>query len=212
MAESPPPRRAPESTIAAGAQASSADAPTAATAVPPSASTPRRAVFLVGGGLGLVVLTLVSYGAALAALAGMGVAALLQRRRGRRYTLLAGWTGAVSGVAVVALIASAALVVKAPRASFTRAFDSVASRAGTRPPHHLPGILQRMQPPAQNDSAMQASIRSMTRSHAFLWFSMVFGLMAIVGLLAALIGTPTWGLVTLIGFGLHGRWPPGSGG
>ncbi|HET7585302.1 MAG TPA: hypothetical protein VFK13_10360 [Gemmatimonadaceae bacterium] len=164
--------------------------------------------FLIGAPL--LVLTLVlSAGFAVAAVAGLGAAVVIQHKRGRRYSLLSGWIGAVVGFALVSG-AFTAYKVAGHSDTLTMAIDSARTQAATQPPPKLPGFLQRLQPNTTVDSATQARARAMTQSRGFVWFSLVFGGGIVLVIASTFAGTATWGFVTLLGYSFTGLWPPGT--
>lgn len=182
-----------------------------APAEPPRPSTGIRVVAVAGGAIALLAGSLVSLGLGFVALLGLGLTALLWRARGARLTRRASWIGAVLAVGISfgglmtwGLSLTPGGVVESMQTSM--------DQASREPP---PPIVQRMRrfgPPP--NPVVQRQVDSIADSKAFvLWtlvMSLVFGSL-FVGLG---VGTPAWGCVMLIGYGIRGAWPmprPGQG-
>lgn len=177
---------------------------------PAAASGGARAGAIIGGLLLLLLVLTFTIGIALAAFAGMGVAALIQRQRGRRYTRVAGWLGAVAGTAVVLLGFVGAMAAFIPR-DFSDQVRQQMQADASRPRRETAAdtILANMVPggKAASDAQVKALTAAFTNSSstvvALLGVAMVFGCVV----WSLMIGSAAWGTGSLLQFGLTGRWP-----
>lgn len=173
-------------------------------AQPAQPSGAVRALAVAGGGVALLLGSLLSLGLGLVALLGLGLVALVWRARGARLTRRASWTGAVLAVSLVFGGFMAWATAQAP-GGLTASMQQSMEQAQRQPP---PPIVQRMQklgPPP--NPVVQRRVDSLTRSKPFLWWTMAMGFTLGSLFLGLAVGTPAWGCVMLIGYGVRGRWP-----
>lgn len=172
------------------------------------ASTPARALALLGGLALLVLASAGTFGFALAAPVGMLVAAGVYRLRRRSYSRGGGWIGAVAGTAIAAGVAFAFVMHRVPPGVFESARkDAIAERR--RHPPRVPRLLQRIAPPSPAAPLIQAETDSLANTPTFFWTAAVVGGIMACGLLGAVVGSMGWGGATLVAFGILGRWPGG---
>jgi hypothetical protein len=175
----------------------------ASAAEPPPPAT-VRVLAVVGGAVALLAGTFVSLGLGLVALLGFGVTALLWRARGARLTRRASWIGAVLAVGISfggfmtwAMSLAPGGVVETMRTSM--------DQASREPPPPIVQRMRRVGPPP--DPVVQRQIDSITDSKAFVLWILVMTT-TFLGLFVGLaVGTPAWGCVMLIGYGIRGAWP-----
>jgi hypothetical protein len=166
----------------------------------------KRAGAAVGGGIALVVVTVITLGTALLALLGMWIASLMMRRQNEPSTRFTSWLGAVYGVGMVIMIAGAAAMVnltvgnKDP--AYQRTLDSVSVASRNKPP---PAWMERIAP----GTAARARAKPVDPG------SKAFALMGIGGAIIGavmfgtfagmLIGTLTWAACLPLYFAINGR-------
>ena len=182
-------------------------APLAAPVRPPEpekASTGVRVLAVVGGIVALLVGSLLSLGFGLVALLGLGATALLVRARRARLTRRASWIGAVLTVCISfgGLVGWA--MTQAPGGAVESMQQSM-DEASRQPPPPIVRRLQRLGPP--QNPRVQKGVDSVTRSRAFVLWTMVTMLVTMSLFFGLLVGTPAWGCAMLIGYGISGRWP-----
>ena len=162
----------------------------------------HRIIALVGGLLLLGIGMVVSFGLVLVGPVALGVAALVQRRRRRPLTWIAGATAAGGAVAVAVLLAAGAVGAAVPRDTWRavqHAADSASMASAQTPP---PAWVTRLVPgagalPAQTSAGAPRISTSM----------LVIGGATAVMIFATMYGALGWGAGMLLGFALVGRWP-----
>jgi predicted PurR-regulated permease PerM len=162
-----------------------------------------RVLAAVGGALALLLGTVLSFGVALAALLGIGLAALVRRRR---LTWIGSLAGAVlfAGLAFGGLITVSVSLAPGGLAGFEQSMEQAQQQAQTQP---QPPIVRKMQKLFPPNPVAQRQNERMMKSKAWMWGGMAMGLLAGCFFFGVLVGAPTWGCVMLIGYGLRGRWP-----
>jgi hypothetical protein len=156
-------------------------------------------------GAGLVVLaggTIVSVGTVLVAPAGMGIAALIQRHRGRRLSRFGGWIAATGAVVVTMAVIAIVVAALTPAGVWQQArhtADSASVAQAKQPP---PAWLERMAP---GSSRLAAQQQPMSPAHQTAAIAAGIGFGATF--LAVLCGTLGWAAGMLLCFGIGGRWP-----
>ena len=181
--------------------------PAAATPVPRSAGAVARVFAFVGAVIVLLVGTVFSVGAALAAPVGMAVAAWLWRRRGKRLPAIGHWAAAMCGVVVAVVFYAGLVSAFVPSATWKQiqhAADSAQTASARTPP---PAWLDRIAPGmAQQEAARQANVSDRTKSMA-----MAFGLGITAVMFGLFFGSIGWVAGMLLGLSVNGRWPGAVG-
>ena len=172
---------------------------------PPPPARARRSVsrqVLAGlcGTILLAVVAVFTLGGAVVAVVGIGVAALVARRRSR--TLSRGMSWLAAGVAVqVTLLAFAGYAaLKAPAgtlATMQHAMDS--AQANPSPP---PAWLDRIAPGASARARATRTPLSPALKKTTLVFTTIFG----TGMLAAVVGTVGWLVAFPLAYAVTGKW------
>jgi hypothetical protein len=168
-----------------------------------------RLVAGLAGGMAFVGLLPITLGLALAALIGMGVTAAVLRSRGRPFTRMASWLGAVGGVALTLAIGITIVLVLASD-SLMAAMREGAQAEQTREPTAFERTLERMSPRTPASSAMERRMEDVTMSGPFMWASVMIGSAMMSALAGVLVGSAAWGCALLGLYGSTGRWPPGA--
>ena len=163
----------------------------------------RRIVAGIGGLLVLGLFALYTFGVVLAAVAGVGVAAWIARRREKALSLAASWVGAFAATGAVSLLTLGLVGLMAMRApaglksQMKHAMDS----ASAAPPPPPPAWIERIAPGASARANARANaVHGSSAGQAFgVWAIVVGGLIA-TGMLAILVGTAGWLPALLLGY------------
>lgn len=178
--------------------------PDAYAAEPPPPSTGIRVVAALGGAAMLLVGSLLSFGMGFVALVGLGITALLWRARGARLTRRASWIGAVLAVGICFGGFMSFAMSRAP-GGFVESMQASMKQASQEPPPPIVQRMRRVGPPP--NPLVQQQMDSMTESKGFIVWTMVMTVTFGSLFFGLVVGTPAWGCVMLIGYGLGGRWP-----
>lgn len=175
-------------------------------------STPLRVLAALAGGLAFLGVLTFTLGLALTAALGMVITAAVLRSRGRPFTRMASWLGAVSGVAAtVVLVAIVIMVVTSDQLVTQMQAGARAERE--REPTAIERAIERMQPrtPASSamEDAMEERMEDLAMSGPFLWATVMLSSAILSALAGLLVGSAAWACVLLMLFGTTGRWPPG---
>jgi hypothetical protein len=185
---------------------------TSASPFPPATTAPRagavaRVFAFVGAAIVLVVGTVFSVGAALAAPVAMAIAAWLWRRRGKRLPAIGHWVAAMCGVIAAVVVYAglvSALVPSGTWKQIQHAADSAQTASARTPP---PAWLDRIAPGmAQQEAASRATGSDRAKSMA-----MAFGLGVTAIMFGLFFGTIGWVAGMLFGLSANGRWPGAVG-
>jgi hypothetical protein len=156
----------------------------------------------------LAIACVLSVGIVLVAVVGVGVAALVQHLRKRRYTRRAGWLGAVLGAAVASAAAIMFFATRVPPGTFEEARARAIAEQQQHPPR-VSRFLERVVSRDPSSAAMQARTQAwLSKSRVFWWYIVILGGTLACAMIGLFFGTPAWWGVLLIQFGVTGRWPP----
>jgi len=177
-----------------------------ATAAPHAGAVARVFAFIAAA-IVLLVGTVFSVGAAVAAPVAMAVAAWLWRRRGKRLPAIGHWAAAMCGVVVAVVIYAGLVSALVPSATWTQiqhAADSAQTASSRTPP---PAWLDRIAPGmAQQQAASRADQSDRAKS-----MLMAFGLGMMAIMFGLFFGTIGWVAGMLFGLSVNGRWPGAVG-
>ena len=164
----------------------------------------RRILALIAGAGILVSVAFVTFGSVLVAPIGMWVAAMVQRRRGKRYSRMAGFIGAVLACSLVFAGLYGFALTRLP-SGFT---EQVQQQASQRERERVPSVFEQALRRASTASAPQAVIdkkaQEIGHSKAFIWWSTIVGGALAAGLAGLLLGSIGWAGGTLVLFGVTG--------
>ena len=175
--------------------------PSATTA--PRAGTVARVLAFIGAAIVLIVATLFSVGAALAAPVGMAFAAWLWRRRGKRLPAVGHWLAAMCGVVVAVVVYTGLISAMIPSGTWKQiqhSADSAQTASARTPP---PAWLDRIAP----GMAQQQAANRANQSERVASMAMAFGLGMLAIMSGVFFGTIGWAAGMLFGLSLNGRWP-----
>ncbi|HEX6537150.1 MAG TPA: hypothetical protein VF041_21390 [Gemmatimonadaceae bacterium] len=163
-------------------------------------------------GLGLLALAATpTLGVALAAPAGMITVIGVHRLRGRRWTRVGSWLGAVVATALVAVIFLGWAMRRVPASTFERARQQAAIDRQRRRSHpsRAQRVIQRIAPPSPAAPVIQARTDSLVNTPGFFWgVTIVAGIIG-CGFFGTIVGSFGWACAMLVAFGALGRWPGG---
>lgn len=185
-----------------------AAAPFSTTATtPPRAGGVARVLAFIGAAIVLVVGTLFSLGAALAAPVAMIVAAWLWRRRGKRLPTIGHWVASMCGVVVAVIVYAGLVSALVPSGTWKQIQHAADSAQAASPPTPPPAWLDRIAPGmAQQQGASRALVSDRAMSMA-----MAFGLGMSAIMFGLFFGTIGWVAGMLLGLSVNGRWPGAVG-
>lgn len=173
----------------------------------PRAGTVARVFAFIGAAIVLVVVTVFSVGAALAAPVGMAFAAWLWRRRDKRLPAIGHWLAAMCGVVVAIVVYAGLISAMVPSGTWKQiqhAADSAQTASARTPP---PAWLDRIAPGmAQQEAANRAK-----QSERVASMTMAFGLGIFAIMSGLFFGTIGWAAGMLLGLSFNGRWPGAAG-
>jgi len=164
-----------------------------------------RIVVGIAGAVALLLAATVTVGGALVAAIGVGVAAAIARKRGKRLTRTASWISAVAAVGIILLgffgVTAARVDRQAVNKEFRQAMDS--ARAHPRPP---PAWLERIAPEAAARAGARNVPANPTLEAAMGIWTTVVGTGIVVALGALLVGTIGWLATLPVAYSITGHW------
>ena len=172
-------------------------------AEPPPTAGIRVLAALGGAGL-LLAGSILSLGLGFVALMGLGITALLWRFRGARLTRRASWVGAVLAVSICFGGFMTWALSRYP-GGYVKSMHASMKQASHEPPPPIVQRMRRVGPPP--NPLVQQQVESMTESKAFVVWTLVMTVAFGSLFFGLVVGTPAWGCVMLIGYGIRGHWP-----
>ena len=183
---------------------------------PPVAAPAPMALRVAAGvaGAAIAIAAVVfTAGVALVALAGVGVAWWLARRRGRPLTRQACGLGAVAGATLGFALAVGGVAAFIPSGTFDRLQQSFAqsqAAARTQPPPTAPEWMGRISPEAARTSAaQQQQVAAMTDSPGFLYGVLGFTVLIVGVIVGGGAALGSWLAALLLRFAARGAGLPG---
>lgn len=173
----------------------------------PRAPMAARVIAAIAGIAWLVAIGITLLGVPVVAAIGLGVAALLLRRRGRVLTRGYAWllASGVAAITIGAVFAGALLSLPAAQRAQIFSASNAQARKDVSP---APEWLERIAP--QGSSGNPAADRLAQSKPFQVYFSLVGGGLALL-LMGAVAGSLTWVAATLFSYAIAGRWlPPGE--
>ncbi len=174
-------------------------------APPPPARDFVRALAAIAalvGSLGLLVFTA---GMALAGVAGVGLFALIRRKRGRPMTRFASWIASSVGSAAGVVLIFGALIAASPgdfMKGVQAGMDSARTRRAEREP---PAWLEKIAPGTAQQMRKQEQRQTVGSQAVTVWAGVAGGLIG-VAMVGAILGSLAWPVAALWSMAITGRW------
>jgi hypothetical protein len=169
----------------------------------------RRILALIAGGAVLALVAVKTFGAVLAAPAGIWVAAKIQRSRGRSYTRRVGWVGAVLACTLVMAALFGYALTRMPAGFMDQVQQQTAQRQQERErdPSAIEQALRRASTATASQAVVQKKTEELAKSKAFIWWIMIFGVVLAASVGGLLLGSVGWAGSTLVLFAVRRRAP-----
>jgi hypothetical protein len=167
----------------------------------------RRILALIAGAALLVLVAMKTFGSVLVAPIGMWVAARIQRARGRGYTRVAGWVGAVLVSTLVMAGLFGYAVTRMPAGYLEEVQQATAQRQQERVQHPsaIEEALRRASTATPSQAMVQKKTDELAQSKAFIWWTMIVGGVLAAALAGLLLGSVGWAGATLVLFAFGRR-------